>query len=398
MAALARHQQRRQEHRNGLLDQWPAGGPPLVWQVEGFGTGYGSVSVSGGKLFLMGRRDGTEYLTAVNAKDGTTMWSTPVGPGTRERGPNCTPTVDGDLVYGLTIEGDLLCAETAAGREVWRKNYPRDFAGRMMSGWGYSESPLIDGDKLICTPGGPNAMMAALNKKTGAVLWTTSMPSGGRRGGDGAGYSSPVLSQAAGVKQYVQLIGRGVIGVDAGSGKLLWTYDRIANGTANIPTPIVSGDFVFCSSGYGDGGTALLQLSRAVGGIAVREVYYKSADELQNHHGGMIQIGDYVYMGNKHNQGFPVCVNMKTGEFAWQPGRGPGSGSAAIVYADGDLYFRYQNGVMALIEATPQRYNLKGEFTIASRRGESWPHPVISDGKLYLRDQEVLLCYDVRQN
>jgi len=235
----------------GLMQQWPDGGPPLLWQVEGLGTGYAGVSVAGSKIFTMGRKSSEEHLMALNAADGSPLWSTPLGPGRNQRGSNCTPTVDGDLVYAISIEGDLLCARTDNGETVWRKNFARDFGGKMMSSWGFSESPLVDGNLLLCTPGGAQAAMAALDKKTGRPVWTTAMPYGGSHGGDGAGYSSIVISRGAGVKQYVQLVGRGVIGVAADSGQLLWRYDRIANGTANIPTPIVSGDFVFCSTGYG---------------------------------------------------------------------------------------------------------------------------------------------------
>ena len=162
-----------------------------------------------------------------------------------------------------------------------------------------------------------------------------------------------------------------------------------------MPTPIVDGDYVFCSSGYDDGGTALLKLSGGRGQVSFQEVYYLSANQLQNHHGGMIKIGDYVYMGEGHNQGFPMCVEFKTGKTMWPKQRGAGSGSAAIVAADGHLYFRYENGVMALIEASPDDYRLKGQFKIASRNGKSWPHPVVFDGKLYLRDQRQLHCYQI---
>ena len=380
----------------GLLKEWPEQGPPLVWQVEGLGTGFGGPSVTGGNIFVMGRRDGKDHILAVNVTDGSNQWASLAGPGSRERGPNCTPTVDGNLVYGITIDGDLLCAQVATGKEVWRKNFAKDFGGKMMSGWGYSESPLVDGNLLVCTPGGDKAILAAMDKRTGKLAWTTPMPYGGSHGQDGAGYSSIVISQAAGVKQYVTLVGRGVIGVAADTGRLLWHYERITNGTAAIPTCIVSGDYVFCSSGYGDGGTALLKLSGGRGGVDAKEVYYKPANDVQNHHGGMILLDDYIYMGNKHNDGFPLCLNMKSGEDAWRPGRGPGSGSAAVAYADGNLYFRYQNGIMALIEATPQKYNLKSSFKLPSVRAESWPHPVIAGGKLYLRDQEVLMCFDIK--
>ncbi|MEC8556164.1 MAG: PQQ-binding-like beta-propeller repeat protein [Planctomycetota bacterium] len=192
------------------------------------------------------------------------------------------------------------------------------------------------------------------------------------------------------------MAGRGLISVEAKTGRPLWQYEKIANGTANVPTPIVDGDYVFCSSGYGDGGTALLQLSGRRGVVNWREVYYQDAKQLQNHHGGMIKIGNYVYMGEGHNEGFPMCVDFRTGRKMWGKQRGAGTGSAAIVAADGHLYFRYQNGVMALIEADPQNYKLKGSFQIATRNGQSWPHPVIFDGKLLLRDQNQLHCYSLK--
>lgn len=381
----------------GLLQQWPEGGPKLAWQAEGIGTGYAGVSVAGGKLFTMGRRDGTENLFALSATDGSILWATPLGPGRNQRGSNCTPTVDGELVYAISIEGDLICARTDSGEPVWRKNFARDFGGKMMTGWGYSESPLVDGNLLVCTPGGPQAILAALDKKSGQPVWTTGMPYGGSHGQDGAGYSSIVVSQGAGVKQYVQLVGRGLIGVEADSGQLLWRYDRIANGTANIPTAIVSGDFVFCSTGYGTG-AALLKLTRSGRGIQAQEQYFLDANTLQNHHGGMVLVDGYIYCGHKHNEGFPICVELKTGRVQWGGDqRGPGSGSAAVLYADGHLYFRYQNGTMALIEATPERYHLKSSFKLASVRAESWPHPVIANGQLLLRDQEVLMCYELKE-
>lgn len=266
----------------------------------------------------------------------------------------------------------------------------------MMSGWGYAESPLIDGDKLICTPGGNQAMMVALDKRTGEPIWRTEVPDLGSRGKDGAGYSSPVVSNGAGVRQYVQLVGRGLIGVSADDGRLLWAYNRIANDTANIPTPISTGDYVFTSTGY-QTGAALLRLRRGQSGVTADEVYFLDHTKLQNHHGGMIQIGECLYCGHGHNAGFPLCIHLPTGRDVWRPGRGPGSKSAAVSYADGHLYFRYEDATMALVEATPDEYRLKGTFQIASHNAESWPHPVISGGRLYLRDQDELHCYDLRK-
>ncbi len=379
----------------GLLDSWPEEGPPLAWKVNGLGGGYSSVAVAGGKIFTMGEVEGETTLSCRSVKDGAEIWTTPIGGG---GDPNCTPTVDGDLVFGVSKNGDLACCETASGKLLWKKNFGDDFGGKMHSGWGYSESPLVDGDLLIVTPGAEDGMLAALKKKTGEVVWKTKMPAAkGNNGGDGAGYSSIVIGECAGVKQYITLVGRGVIGVDAKTGQLLWGYNKIANGTANIPTPIVQGDYVFCSSGYGDGGSALLKISRAGKGFTASEEYYYPANKLQNHHGGMILLGDYVYMGHGHNNGLPACIELKSGKIVWGPDRGPGNESAAIAYADGHLYFRYQNAIMALIEATPKGYKLKGKFKIATNNGASWPHPVIAGGKLYLRDQNDLLCYDIKK-
>jgi outer membrane protein assembly factor BamB len=377
----------------GLLDQWPEGGPPLLWKVGGLGSGYSSVAIADGKIFTIGRLGGKDKLIALSLPNGEPLWTADAGSGGPN--PNGTPTVAGNLVYCVTCGGDLLCADTATGKEVWRKNFPRDFNGKMMSGWGYSESVLVDGDHVICTPGSPQAMLAALDKQTGNVIWTTSVSAAGSKGSDGAAYSSPVISNAAGIKQYVQLVGRGVIGVDANTGELLWGYNDIANGTANIPTPIVQGDYVFCSTGYSDGGSALLKLTGSRGRITPQVVYSYPANKMQNHHGGMVLVGKYLYMGHGHNNGFPLCVEFLTGKEMWRPGRGPGGGSAAVTYADGHLYFRYQDGVMALIQATPEAYRLKGQFRIAIKHGESWPHPVVAGGRLYLRDQSELVCYDV---
>jgi outer membrane protein assembly factor BamB len=379
----------------GLLSQWPAEGPPLAWQAKGFGGGYASVAVAGGRIYTLGKKQGATHMIAADVKDGSILWSTPIG--NTGGNPNCTPTVDGDLVFGLSNGGDLACVHAKSEKLLWHKHLERDLGGKMMSGWGYSESPLVDGQRLICTPGGNNSLLAALDKKAGRVLWQTKVDRDlGRRGGDGAGYASIVISHGGGVKQYVTLAGRGIVSVDAESGKLLWNYNDVANSTANIPTPIVSGDYVFCSSGYGTG-SALLKIVRDGSSVKVEEQYFLEANKLQNHHGGMILKDGYVFCGHQHNEGLPICVELETGEIAWGGRqRGPGSGSAAVAYADGHFYFRYQDGTMALIEANPREYKLKGKFKIRTHNAESWPHPVIAGGKLYLRDQNDLLCYDIR--
>jgi outer membrane protein assembly factor BamB len=378
----------------GLLKTWPASGPKLAWQVNGLGRGYSSVVVADGKIFTLGKRSGGTALIALNFDNGEEIWSCPVGGG---QAPNGTPTYADGLVYAIAFDGDMVCADAKTGELKWRKTFTRDYQGKMMSQWGYSESPLVDSGMVICTPGGRQAMMVALNAKTGEIVWATGVPELGNSGKDGAGYSSIVVSNATGVKQYVQLVGKGVIGVSAKNGLLLWSYNRVANNTANVPTPLVSGDFVFCSSGYGDGGSALLRIARQGTQMMAQEVYYKRANETQNHHGGMVMLGDEIYMGHGHNNGFPLCLDWKSGRDRWRPGRGPGRGSAAITYADGHLYFRYEDGVVALIEANENEYRLKGQFTPPSVNDKGWSHPVVSHGKLLLRDQDVLMSYDISE-
>ncbi len=382
----------------GLNHDWDAKAPELLWRSEGLGKGMSSLAIFDEHLFTLGTKGKESFIICCKLEDGSAVWETSIG---GNGPPNCTPTIDpqSGLVFGLSKDGMLGCVKASDGELVWKKNFAKDFGGSMMSGWGYSESPLVDGDHLICTPGGNGALMVALDKRTGELIWKTNLGDTnlGENGKDGAGYGSPVISNGGGVKQYVQLVGRGLVSVAADDGRLLWHYNRIANGTANIPTPVVKGDYVFGSTGYSGGGSALLKLSKSGNSVAAEEQYYKSSKELQNHHGGMILVGDHLYLGHGHNNGFPQCIDLVSGDILWDKARGAGSGSAAISYADGHLFFRYEDHVMALVEANPDSYKLKGSFNIASSNGKSWPHPVIQTGRLYLRDQDELLCYDISE-
>ncbi|MFO0912502.1 MAG: PQQ-binding-like beta-propeller repeat protein [Pirellulales bacterium] len=376
----------------GLLTSWPQEGPPLAWRSKGLGRGFSSLAVVGDRIYTMGNLDDESHVFCLNRRDGSVLWKTPLGDGD----PNSTPTVQDGMVYALARSGDLAALRAGDGTIVWTVSFTKDFGGAV-PGWGYSESPLVDGNTVVVTPGGPEAFLVGLDKQTGKAIWKTAWKADDHRGHGGAGYASPVIGNGAGVRQYVTLTGKGLVGVDAQTGKLLWVYDRISNGTANIPTPIVVGDLVLTSSGYSDGGTALVKLVRSGDRIEPQELYYFEAKEKQNHHGGMILRDGYVYMGHGHNNGFPLCFKLDTGEDAWRPGRGPGEESAAVAYADGHLYFRYQNATMALVEATPRQYRLKGTFKLAAHNGESWSHPVIVGGFMYLRDQDELLVYDLRR-
>ena len=385
----------------GLLKSWPADGPKLLWETTGFGPGYSSMAIVGGRLYTMGDISlGSEQTQCVLACDLAThkrLWAAKVGPVHNDGGPRCTPTVDNGSVYAIGTSGDLVCVDAQTGSVHWSRNFEKDLGVGKNPGWRFSESPLIDGDKLLCTPGGRDAVMVALDKNTGELIWKCSMPDIGKRGKDEAGYSSIVITEAGGVRQYVQLTNKGLIGVAAKDGRFLWGYNKIANSVANIPTPIVYGNFIFCSTAYNTG-SALLELTAAGDGVDAKEIYFLNANTLQNHHGGLVRVGDYIYGGHGHGKGKPTCIEAKTGKVMWQKDQ-PGGGSAAVLYADGNLYFRYEDNTMALIEADPQNYNLISTFKLPRRPGMSgpgWSHLVIVDGRLYARHSDVLMVYDIK--
>jgi hypothetical protein len=384
----------------GLLQDWPEGGPKLLWTLEGLGRGYSTISIAGGTIFTMGDRadaSGTEiqFAMAFDLQSRKELWATPVGPPHTDGGPRSTPTVDGDLVYVIGTDGDLACLDARNGSVRWRRNFVDDFDGKFMAVWKFSESALVDGDRLICTPGGPEAAMVALDKRTGDVIWKCVMPDIGDKGADGAGYSSAVVAEICGVRQYVQVLGRGVIGVEAATGRFLWGYNRIANTVANITSPVVRGDYVFATTAYNTG-AALLKISCDAGAFQADEVYFLKGREFQNHHGGVVLVGDYIYGGHGPNRGDPACVEFGSGKVMWKE-RAPARGSAGVLYADGHLIFRYDRGEVLLIEATPEAMKIKGRFEAHEDEGPAWPHPVIHEGRLYLRHGNSLFCYDLRR-
>lgn len=382
-----------------MRSDWSANPPKLLWRTEGLGEGYASVAVQDGVLYTTGNTSSGQSVTAVDLNTHKIKWSTPLTSSSPKHGypgSRCTPTLDGDRVYVVASDGQIACLSQADGSVAWKHAFS-EWNGSMMSGWGFSESPLIDGDKVVFTPGGPDAMVVACNKLDGTEIWRCKSELSGEQGKNGAGYSSLVIGNAGGVKQYITIVGRGAIGVRAEDGKYLWGYNRVANPTANIPTAIPFDDQVFVSTGYNDGGAALLTLTARGDSFDVTEEYWKSNSELQNHHGGMIRIDDKVYFGNKHNKGFPVCVDLATGDLTWGGSiRGEGKGSAAITLVGDQLIFRYQDGTIAFVKATPEQYELLGTFRPEYQERESWSHPVVVDGVLYLREQNVLMAYDVK--
>ncbi|NND96664.1 MAG: PQQ-like beta-propeller repeat protein [Pirellulaceae bacterium] len=378
-----------------LLQQWPDDGPELVWQTEGAGRGYASVAIADGRLYTLGdgpstADDADEYLTCFDQATGKQLWQSKTGPAWNNgqsswQGSRSTPTIDGDRVYVLTPHGKLICVGTD-GSQQWQIDLKEKFAGKKADPWGYSESVLIDGEKLICTPGGSENTMVALNKKSGETIWSASWPND-----RGAGHASVVNSQVGSTRVYVQTTGSGALGVRASDGELLWSYE-IDKTTAVIPTPIVRDDLVFFTAGYNRGG-ALLRQSQTDSGVSATEIYPLNT-KLQNKHGGVVLVGDFLY-GDSGDSGVPFCAELMTGDIQWKS-RGSGKKSASIVVADGHLYIRYANGTMALAKANPESFDETGSFKIpGSGDRPSWAHPVIVDGRLYLREDDTILCYDV---
>ncbi len=382
-------------NETGLLSSWADALPARAWHASGIGDGYSSVVIADGHVFTTGKIDGAVLCFALDVQSGQLKWATSIG--MTSRNIMATPTVHDGLVYALDPDGELICLNADDGTMVWQRSFMEDFGGRLMSGRGYGESPLVDGDRLICTPGGEDAMLVALNRHTGDVIWRSHMPDIGDKGKDGAAFASVVVSEAAGVRQYVQLTGRGLAGFEADSGRYLWSYNDISNQTANIPTPLVRDDFVFSANGYHSGAVLLrLETTSDGHGVEAQEIYRLRGNEFQNHHGGFVLIGDHIYGGHGSNNGLPTCIEFLTGKIVWKR-RGPGTGSASVVAADDRIYFRYQNGLIALIDASMHGYRLEGKFKIPAAGGDSWSHPVIAHGKLFLREKNDLWVYDLRR-
>jgi outer membrane protein assembly factor BamB len=382
----------------GLLQQWPKEGPPLVWESLGAGRGYASLAIAGSHIFTLGdapstAEDEDEYLLCFDRESGKQLWKTKTGPAWNQGSPTwrssrSTPTVDGDLVYVLTAQGELICCEVVTGTERWRKNFKTDFEGKKGDGWGYSESVLIDGDQLVCTPGGEKGTMVALNKQTGELIWKTL-----RAGDRGAAHVSIVIAEIGGTRVYVQTTASGPMGVRAKDGQLLWFHD-IEKTTAIAPTPIIRGDLVFFAAGYKRGGSLLKQVAGPNGEVKIEEVY-PLKKELANKHGGIVLVGDYLF-GDSDDAGIPFCADLMTGDIKWKS-RGAGGGSASFAGADGCIYIHFANGVISLAKASPEAFTEVGSFTVpGSGERPSWSHPVILGGKLYLREQDRILCYDIR--
>lgn len=370
----------------GLLQEWPADGPKLRWKATDIGTGYSSPAITGGRVYVQTTRGNDEFLLVLDESKGTKILEKPIGKVGKNTGPQypgtrSTPTVDGDRVYCVASDGELSCLDATSGDVKWQKHLRTDFDGKP-GAWAFSESILIDGDVLVCTPGGKTATLAALNKLSGETIWKSPVPDD-----DNAEYASIMVVDKGPVKQYVQFLRKGLVGVDAKTGKFLWRYDHTIDPGANILTPIVDGDRIFCAGSRKGGG--LIQLKPEGEGVAVSEIYFQQP--LAPSIGGAVLVNGLLY----GSAGQTVhCAEFETGKMKWTD---RSVGPASLCFADGRLYVRGHNsGEVALVEPSAEGYREKGRFKQPDRsKTAAWPHPVVANGGLYLRDQEHLFCYDV---
>ncbi|MEK6283728.1 MAG: PQQ-binding-like beta-propeller repeat protein [Acidobacteriota bacterium] len=379
---------------SGLLKQWPADGPKLLWQVNDIGDGYSTPAVVGKRIYLMSNRGmENEFVQALSTQDGKPIWTTRIGNvGNPNQNPpyakaRSTPTLDGKFIYALSSDGDLACLELGSGKIRWQKNIRKEFGGQP-GDWAYAESPLVDGDLVVVTPGGAEATMVALNKKTGALIWKSAIP-----GGDPAGYASAVVVQSGGRRQFVQLLSKGMVGVDAKTGEFLWRNKEVAKGPAQYFTPVARGEYVY-GGALGVGGV-LVQVKPEGSG---EQVYFTRG--LPNGIGGAVVVGEHIY-GTEAGQKL-VAADFTTGKVKWQADT---IGWSSVAYADGHLYLHGINGEIALVEANPEGYRQKGRFTPPAQPKKkkvgpfpegAFTYPVIANGRLYIRDLGTLWVYDIK--
>lgn len=374
----------------GLLQSWPQEGPELIWSASGIGHGFSSVAVADGRIFTAGIIDKNTCLVALDL-DGNILWyernGAPWQASKRQSwavpyaGSRGTPTIDGSTVYHLSDLGRLTAFDVRTGDERWHLKLIETFDAEA-SEYGYSESVLIDGDRLFCCPGGKRGYIVALDKSTGKTLWTNTDFL------DPIGYSSPVIEEVAGLRQVVTLSANRLFAVSPENGKLLWQYELSNKRGNNATDAIVYKDFVYASSGYGKGSVLLRLEPKSDGTFSVEEVW--ATELLDNHHGGVILHEGFLYGAGHEARGW-FCLDFETGAEKW---RSPGKGS--LTWADDRLYLVDEKGEMTLVQSTPEQCREFGSFEAPrGGKGPYWAHPVVCGGRLYVRHSDTLFAYSI---
>ena len=373
----------------GLLTEWPEGGPKLLWQVNGLGHGYSGVAVADGIVYATGDTDENLVITAFDLS-GSILWTQDNGaPFTRAfPGSRATPTiVDGEL-YNISGNGDVVRMDAGTGQVAWTVNMMERFGGREVQ-WGIAESPLVYDSYVICSPGGEDVYMAALDRDTGETRWTCTGV------GDEHSYVAPALVEYQGLRQIVTMTNAGAIGIHAGTGKLLWRFDREAPYGVNCDTPLFDDGHIYIFTTW-NRGASKLRLDVDGDMCSVEEVWHRP--EFDNEHGGVMLVDGYLYghADGNHKRRHFACCDAETGEVAWTSDDLAGQASSALTYAEGLLYIASDKGEIALVRPNPERLEIISQFQLPKGGiGPVWAYPVISDRRLYLRHGETLFVYDI---
>jgi len=374
---------------------WSEKKPALAWTFRQAGLGYSSPSIVGTTLYCQGAMDEKGFAFALDTKTGNLKWKQELGSEIvedRENAPRGTITVDGDKLYLIRGIGQIHCLSAVDGKEIWKKDLVKDFGGKIMSRWGYSESPLVDGNLVICTPGGSRGTLVALDKNTGATVWVS------KEWTHEAGYSSPIVAEVNGVRQYIQQAAKGVAGVSEKDGKLLWKVEIDGYKTAVVPTPVYQDNVVYVASGYNAGCTAI-RLTKTGDTFKAETIYANK--NMVNHHGGVVLVDGHIY-GYSDPSGW-VCQNLKTGETIWKEKIKEVGKGAVLAVNDRLLLLDERTGLVTVVAASPDGWKEFGRMVIPGRTEMEtkdnmiWVHPVVANGKLYIRDHDLLFCFDLKK-
>ncbi len=368
-------------NETGLLKEWPVSGPSILWHYDQLGEGYSSPVIANGIIYLSGSESGNGFIYALT-EDGKLKWKAPYGPEFTESytGTRSTPVVAGDLLYMYSGLGVIYCLASANGELKWKLDVFNELDGKNIQ-WGVTETLLIDGERIYCTPGGKTNNLVALNRMTGKLIWSS------KGLGELSAYCTPALIELSGRKILVTHTADHIIGVDASDGKLLWSYKHPNEWSVHPNTPLYANGGIFCFSGYGQGG---VKLKLSADGSSVSKDWVN--ENLDSRIGGMVLVKDYLYgSGDTHREW--RCVDWKTGEEKYASKE---IGKGTVIYADGMLYCYSDRGELALAEATPSGFNLKGRAKVELGNKEHWAHPVISDGKLFIRHGNCLIVYKIK--